>query len=164
MYEFLIFTLCTCCGTLIGCYFSGRLSRRCSTLKAVLNLLERMEIYIRYNRYKLSEIFRRLGKEQCLFASDELYEAAESGLKFYTEWHRCVMRLDSISKCDADVLDYLGEGLGKSDTDSQLALLDTARQQLECCLNDAQEQKNRKGRLFRTLGILLGAAAGIAAL
>lgn len=164
MCEILIFGLFTVCGALTGCYFSSRLTKRCDTLQSMLNMISQMQIFIRYNRYRLSEILKRVEREHCDFVTDRLVKTADSGQALDDEWHKCVSSLECIADNDAEVLNTLGEGIGKSDTDGQLAILELAEKRLNTCLEQAESERLSKGRLFRTLGILLGAAVGIVAL
>ena len=59
------------------------------------------------------------------------------------------------------MLYHLGEVLGKSDTEGEIASLSAAESRLRQCLQNAEEERSNKGRLYCTVGIMLGAAVGI---
>lgn len=62
---------------------------------------------------------------------------------------------------ERNILSELGRNIGKSNTEGETAVLALAQTRLESVLESASEEKKRKGRLYRTLGIMLGAAVGI---
>lgn len=62
---------------------------------------------------------------------------------------------------DRQILSELGRSIGKSNTEGETAALALAMTRLDNVLETASEEKKRKGRLYRTLGIMLGAAVGI---
>ena len=59
---------------------------------------------------------------------------------------------------DLDVLVDIGEILGASALEEQCMLLEARRRDLEQRLEDAREQHRTKGRMYRTFGVLGGAA------
>ncbi len=158
MPAFLAFTVC---GTLIGMYFSKKLSDRTRLIESFVSALRTMSTYIRYNRMKLDEVFRRLTSEYNLPVSCELIRLCENGKPFHSEWENCISKLDSLSDSDKAILSALGEELGKSDTEGQLASIESAKELLSDNKVKAVIERDTKGRLYRTLGILLGATAGI---
>lgn len=163
MTQICIFLLFTTCGATVGIFCSGLLSKRCNSLNSVSDMLREMEIYIRYNRLQLSEIFRKVGNEKCFFVTEQLISSAANGKCFRQEWNNCVLGLEYLKPDDKNVLYSLGDSIGKSDTEGQVAVIEAAQSRLSACIEDAEDARRRKGKLYRTLGILIGAAAGIIA-
>lgn len=161
MIGLLVVLFSAMCGGAIGFAAADVLKKRCSYIDRIMNILEQTRSMIRYNRMKLSEIFAVTDGERRFFVSDELIKAADSGVDFQKEWNICVDKLAYLQKEDKAPLYFLGEELGKSDADSQTAMLISAEERLSRRLETAQSEYERKGRLFRTLGILSGAAIGI---
>ncbi|KUK12776.1 MAG: hypothetical protein XD51_0330 [Moorella sp. 60_41] len=64
----------------------------------------------------------------------------------------------SLTPGDLDILRILGQGLGVSGREDQAKNLELARQHLHRQQAAAEEDANRQGRMWRTLGFLLGAA------
>ena len=141
--------LTTVSGMHTGVFFSGLLKQRQTALRKISDILQQAGVYIRYNHLRLSEIFAITDEARFLF-SDNLIEVTDRGISIEEEWEKCVNSVQ--------------ETLGKSDTNGQLAVIEGVREQLACCIETAREDYNRKGRLYRTLGILAGAAVGIIAL
>jgi len=79
-------------------------------------------------------------------------------------WKKVIKKMgNSIPLDDSDwqVLSDLWELLGKSDRENQESILDMEKENLEMLEQKAGEAMNTKGRLYRNLGVLGGAAAVI---
>ena len=90
---------------------------------------------------------------KCLFS--------ENGGDISGEWDICVSKSGYLKEDDRQILSELGRTIGKSNTDGETAVLALAGQRLSFQLKTAEEERKRKGRLYTTLGIMLGAAVGI---
>ena len=90
---------------------------------------------------------------KCLFS--------ENGGDISDEWDICVSKSGYLKEDDRQILSELGRTIGKSNTDGETAVLALAGQRLSFQLKTAEEERKRKGRLYTTLGIMLGAAVGI---
>ncbi len=156
-----IFILTTFCGAFIGIYMSGRLQDRYYFLTEFSAMILRMEGLIKYNRYAVFEVLQKIQDGKLEFISDEMIEVAKSGKRIDKLWNRQVQRIKYLTTDDKRVISMLGESLGKSSTDGQIAVLQSVRNSLDTLIKDSDEIRKSKVRLYRTLGILFGAAAGI---
>ena len=154
MTGIVIFLLITLSGGATGMYFSGRLSERCRVINSYISLVQSMNCYIGFSGYKLAEIFRAEQKSSGCYISDKLVELSD-------EWDICVSKSGYLKEDDRQILSELGRTIGKSNTDGETAVLALAGQRLSFQLKTAEEERKRKGRLYTTLGIMLGAAVGI---
>ena len=66
-----------------------------------------------------------------------------------------------LESSDWDSIDDFGELLGKSDRYNQEAVLDMARESIAVLEKKAEEAVRTKGKLYRNLGALCGAAVVI---
>ncbi len=66
-----------------------------------------------------------------------------------------------LEEADWQVLSDFGEMLGKSDKENQESVLNLEKENLEMLEKNAREAMNTKGKLYRNLGVLSGAAAVI---
>lgn len=66
------------------------------------------------------------------------------------------LKLMPITKGDADVLRLLGQSFGKSDTDGQSAVINTAAENLNLQLCNAVSEKEKNSHLFKSLGFYAG--------
>ena len=154
MTGIVIFLLTTLSGGATGMYFSGRLSERCRVINSYITLVQSMSCYIGFSGYKLAE------SSGC-YISDKLVELSENGGDISGEWDICVSKSGYLKEDDRQILSELGRTIGKSNTDGETAVLALAGQRLSFQLKTAEEERKRKGRLYTTLGIMLGAAVGI---
>lgn len=161
MLSIVIFFLTTLSGAATGAYFSGRLHERCDVLSGYITLVQSMITYIGFSGYKLGEIFRAEQKSSRCCISDKLVTISESGGDISGEWSLCVSKSGYLKEDDRQILSELGSALGKSNTDGEIAVLQLAGERLTLQLKTAQEEMKCKGRLYLTLGIMLGAAVGI---
>lgn len=161
MISIVIFLLTTLSGAAVGAYFSDRLSQRCEIISAYISLFQSMTAYVTYNGYKLDEMLKaQQGTSRC-YISDKLIAVSESGGNISEEWDACVYDSGYLKAEDRQILSELGRNIGKSNTEGETAALALAMTRLDNVLETASDEKKRKGRLYRTLGIMLGAAVGI---
>ena len=95
------------------------------------------------------------------YISDKLLNSIANGGDISDEWDICVSKSGYLKEDDRQILSELGRTIGKSNTDGETAVLSLAGQRLSFQLKTAEEERKRKGRLYTTLGIMLGAAVGI---
>jgi len=79
-------------------------------------------------------------------------------------WKKVIKKMgNSVPLDDSDwhVLSDFWELLGKSDRENQESILDLEKENLEMLEKRAKEAINTKGRLYRNLGVLSGAAVVI---
>lgn len=161
MVSLVIFLLSTLCGGAAGFAAADALKKKCSYIDQMMNILQQMLELIRYSRMKLSGIFKEIDKEKGFFITESLIAAADGGAGVKEEWDKCVQSLSYLQKEDKAPLYYLGDSLGKSDIEGQTAVITLALERLSHRADAAREEYERRGRLYRTLGILVGAAVGI---
>lgn len=161
MVSLVIFLLTSICGGAAGFAAADALKKKYSYIEQIMNALEQMLELIRYNRMKLSGIFTQISKEKGFFISDDLIAAADSGIGLKEEWDKCVQSLLYLQNDDKAPLYDLGDSLGRSDAEGQTAVINMTLERLSHRADSAREEYERRGRLYRTLGILCGAAAGI---
>jgi len=85
-----------------------------------------------------------------------------SGQDFSSSWRGALKKqIVTLGKEEAAMLGSLGDVLGQSDLDSQLAAISLARVQLEQRIDGAREKAAAQGSLYRSIGALGGVAAAI---
>lgn len=161
MYRMIIFCLSTLCGTFIGMYFSRKVQDRYLLLTELNAFVLRTEGLIKYNRYSVCELLSECKSDKLPFITDELIAVSEDGRKIDTQWKREIAKIKYITADDVRVMTMLGENLGKTDTHGQLSVMESIRGSLDTLIKDSDEIRKNKTKLYRTLGILLGAAVGI---
>ncbi|MBR6789340.1 MAG: stage III sporulation protein AB [Oscillospiraceae bacterium] len=135
-----------------GLYLSGLLSARVRKLTEADRMLTAVIGMICYQNLPTAEIFDRLRAEGCPdgengvdpignFAADPLFRRQERQLLIRS-----------------------GQLLGTCDRESQTVRLEMERDLLRRMLQEAEQDRDIRGKLFRTMGLLLGALAVILAI
>lgn len=149
-----------------GFMLSSGLSARILVLENINALLEIFSVSIRYKRETVlrlveeaesSSSCRRLEflsavRERLLFSGD-----------FPLAWRESVLEWlpDFLKPEDKAILLETGDFLGGSDIDGQLSNLQIKKEAASKLLDAAKEERKRKSKLFRSLGVLGGAFAAI---
>lgn len=156
----------TAVGTASGLYFSMKLKKRKQTLEQAVLFTDELKIKISYQSIPVSLILSEAAKNKSYDMLSFLKYAAETDENgdFHKRWSDGVEAMSRLSQEDKSILLALGGGLGSSDADGQLTLLQTHKALLERQLAAADDEYIRKGKMVRSVGILCGLAAGIAVL
>ena len=156
-----IFILTTFCGAFLGLHLSRRLQDRYLFLTEFSVMVLKMENMIRYNRFSVYEILEKLKESKTGFITDNMINLSKSGKEITDIWKSEVVKIKFLTEDDKNVIFMLGETLGKSDTEGQIATMELVQANLHSLIKDSDEIRKNKVRLYRSLGILLGAATGI---
>lgn len=161
MDRMILFCFATFCGAFIGIYFSQRMQYRYVFLTEMDALILKMEGLIKYNRYSVYELLDETRNEKLSFITDDMIAQSKEGKRIDELWKNEISDIKYLTADDLRVLGMLGDNLGKTDTDGQLAVMESVRRSLDTLIKDSDEIRKNKMKLYRTLGILLGAAVGI---
>lgn len=153
-------------GAAIGLCCSLKLKRRRQTLEQAVLLAEEMQIKIGYQALPVREIIGQAVDNSAYNRLQFLKTIAQCSEEhnFHNAWEKGISSADGLTAEDKSILLALGNGLGASDCDGQLALLKTHKTLLERQLAAADDEYSRKGKMVRSVGMLCGLAAGIAVL
>lgn len=153
--------------TLIGVRLSSKLGGRVAELEAVLHMLEELSVQIRYRALPVYELLERLRANsslQRLRFIDCICAELEGTRDFDHAWQQGVARSvpqSSMNKDDIEVLLAIGSSLGKSDIDGQLSAIELHSATVRARLQQASEERAKKGKLYRSLGVLAGIGISI---
>ena len=136
----------------VGLTLSSRLSERTKTLSAYITLLEEVAVRMRYYATDLAALFSDN------FAGFQFL----SDRPFDVQFARMVRERQHVLNAeDLKLLDEFGRDLGTSDIDSQQRHIRLYIKLLTEQLDQAREDEQRKGRLYRLLPLSIGIAAAI---
>lgn len=154
--------------TLIGCRMAGRLRLRLQLLKRLDAFFRALHNRMAYSRAPLAALAEAaladrddplLGRFAALLADGLAPQAA------WDEAFWCAAAEDDAIACltapDAALLGRYIATLGTSGLRSQQAYADTLFQELAEAIQDAEARYTGKARIYRSLGVLGGAAASI---
>lgn len=151
----LIFSLSTYIGILISKQYSNRVNEL-NDFKIALNILKTK---IRYTNEPLYNIFKEIsnslkGNVSNLFKT--ICKNMQSNLASIA-WENAVeTEILSIKKDDRQALKSMGKMLGKTDLDGQISEIELTESFLETQIIDAQNEKNKNEKLYKTLGMVTG--------
>lgn len=88
----------------------------------------------------------------------------ESGSSFFESWQKALMlvpRSMGLSREDVRLLADFGQGLGTTDVEGQLAHCELYKTMFSSRLRQAREEKEKKVKLYRMLGLFSGVAVSL---
>ncbi|TVY11492.1 stage III sporulation protein SpoIIIAB [Paenibacillus cremeus] len=152
-------------GTLLGFYQANQLVRRPKQIADLIRLLQRLETEIHYGFTPLPEALSLVARSAQsaagrLFhtAAEELAEAA--GRSVQTIWQQAATanwRYTAMKTPEREVFLQIGHTLGLTDREDQAKHLKLAVSQLQGEAELAREEQQRYERMWKSLGVLLGA-------
>jgi len=119
-------------------------------------MLSEMSLLIRCRALPVKDLFRELGRYGFL----NNVNAGENG-DFRDSWYAAADALTELDKSERDIVKNVGFSLGNSDSSGQLSMLEANSKLLEIAAEEVREQYNKKGKLYRSIGVLGGLFAAI---
>ena len=117
--------------------YSARLNERVAQLKSLQKTIIEIKDIINYSCIEAKDIIKNIRTKHPEFFNGALH------------------------KNDQTVLNDLVYGIGKTDTEGQLQFCDRLIRNIDRNLEEAQNDKNEKAKLYATLGLSLGIAVSI---
>lgn len=151
---------------LLGLFYAGRLSIRCSELNNIRRYMQMLETEIAYGATPLPAAMLNLAQRAEGLTGRFFLLVAESlsDRSFYSFKDAWIFAVESIygdtplKETDILLLKGFGNILGSSDREDQRKHFELFYTQLKQQLDLAGEELHRSGRMYRSLGFLLGIA------
>ena len=139
-------------GSAVGLYKSARLKQRSEQLSELCSILRDIQTEIRCNKTELFKIIEKFSHRSQFLKniSDCLPETP-----FDSVWNVETMRLP-LSDDDKTIILSVGKSLGRSDAQGQIAMLEANGQLLRDSLETARKEEEKKGKMYRRVGMLIG--------
>lgn len=153
-----LFLICTAAG--LGA--SLRLSKRVGHLEAFIAAMGLLSTEIRYNAPPVAVLLEKLdaapefGRLRVFGFCRELLRVKQGVFEAWPEALALARPSLSIAEGDAEVLLAFGRAFGATDVEGQLANCESCRAQLQSRLEEAREEKLKRGRMYSSLGVLAG--------
>lgn len=151
-----VFAICTA----LGLWKSSQLKKRALLLSQLKQLTEELAAGMRYTAPTLDEL-----SDSCSGIFGELLkEAQKDTADIKSAWEAAASALSELSyaeKSESELMLRLSQKLGTCDTEGQLSMLSMYSEKLKRLLTEAEENAKTRGKLFRSVGTLLGAGAAI---
>lgn len=138
------------------------LERRVKTLRSMSTALELMKCELDFRAPPMRELFGAAAKGTSEPASSFFYTCAEKtkqmeGRPLAELWRQCMEeRLTALTDAEAECLMSVGTVLGRYDVQSQQCVLTQTREQVNGYLNEAVQDRQRKGRMYGALSMAAG--------
>lgn len=157
----ILFIVLSCSG--LGFQFAWLYSRRIAQCVEIERALQQLSGEIRFRQIPLAEAMRLVGREKGKEFSRFLVDLANhlegcEGGGFSGIWEEELNRYlqGSLLEEEAELLKSLGQQLGDLDLEAQLKALERFLEQWRGRIGELRRQEEKKGRLYRYLGVFAG--------
>lgn len=153
-----LFLFLASCG--IGILFSKKYVNRVNELQEFKTVLNILKTKIRFTYEPLGEIFKEIAGSFSNNVANILNQASNNMKINSAEnaWKLAIQTENtSILKEDKEVLLTLGKLLGKTDLEGQVSQIEQTTEFLECQIIKAEKERCKNEKLYKTLGIIIGA-------
>ena len=141
-------------GAAAGCLQSRKLREHRDRLQAFLKFLNEVKTEIAYAGVPVEEILERHGKNIDFLLP--YFQARQNGEDFLQAWGKAAGS-DLLLPQERTLLRNFGEGFGATDMQGQLSHCALYEELTHKELDTAEEIYKRKGKLYRMLGVCVGA-------
>lgn len=159
---FLIFAM----ASIIGELYSKKYSNRVIELEKIDNMLNIFKAKIKFTCLTIQDIFSQIYEEN-KDNIGEIFKATNENMYQNTASEAWCMALDSskektnLNEGDIDTLKSLGKMLGNTDVQGQISQIDLTKELLQKQIEEANEEKKKNSKLYKTLGVATGLTIAI---
>lgn len=151
--------------SLAGFYFSGRLNQRKNFLKAFISFLKSLEIQLRYSGEDIFQLIPKCSDSEILkpFFINLTAEKVKD-ISFSELWRKAVnssAKSCNLKKSDCQALIDFGGSLGTTDTSGELSHIKLYEEVFSKALENAQEDLDKKSKLYKAMGFFLGTSIAL---
>ncbi len=153
----------TFAGALAGGAFSVRLWESRELCRSIGSLFSFAAVKIRFLGTDVYELVREAKKEQefsRLCFIQLLPEFFVQGKDFHKEWHDA-LSVQELPREEQQLLEEFGNMLGRTDTEGQISGIAALNERLGRIEAERDKNYTQKGRMYRSVGVLLGVMTGI---
>ena len=155
---FMLFLLLVAC-TLIGRFLSKKYVYRLNELEEMKNALNIFMTKIKFTYEPIPSTFLYIS-EKVEGNVSKIFKNATEEMENKPAGEAWDKSLDAIvtnmKKEDIDIIRNLGRLLGKTDIEGQISEIKLVNNFLDIQIKDAEEEKNKNEKMYRTLGIVAG--------
>ena len=145
--------------TSIGMAIAKAYGNRVDELKEFKNILNIMKTKIKFTYEPLGEIFRQIAKDNDT-EIEKIFGQMANQITYYQAkdvWENCIQDADiSIKQEDKDILKKLGKLLGQTDIEGQISEIEVIENFLDMQIENAEDERKKNQKMYKTLGIVAG--------
>ena len=148
--------------TSIGFIISKGYSERLDELNAFNTLINILQNTIKFTKLPLKDIFEQIGNITIKTRVKNIFINCSQKIKDTTlenAWKQAIdeeMHYLNMKNEDFDVIETLGNTLGKTDIDGQMNELNQFKERLNIQIKQAEEEKRKNSKMFKSLGTIAG--------
>ncbi len=147
--------------TFLGIKISRKYSSRVLELKEFQNALNIFEEKIKFTYEPIPDVFKEIS-EVSKNNVGQVFENASINMKLMTAgeaWEKAIDESNTkLTKDDKDILKGLAKMLGRTDLDGQVSEIRLTKKFLETKIKEAEIEKSKNEKLYKTLGATVGLA------
>lgn len=146
---------------LTGVSLNERLNNRIKILKSIKSLLQQFKIEITYQMPTVAELFSRCSDSCISQLTEKISENLKDGFTFEDSVEKGVENSPCLSVLSHEEKYFIVSafsGIGASDTDGQISLLENAVEKIEFYIENAIEDKRKNSKVYMTASIYIGLA------
>ena len=140
--------------TAIGFFIAKSYQNRVVELKEFKNILNIMKTKIKFTYEPLAEIFKQISKDN-ESEVEKIFGQMANQITYYQAkdvWENCIQDADiSIKQEDKD-----GKLLGQTDIEGQISEIEVIENFLDMQIENAEEERKKNQKMYKTLGIVAG--------
>ena len=141
-------------GTEAGMLAAGMLRRRSEQLRLLRQLIVTMMAELKCTLPLIPDMLRSLAAEESFGSLAFLQNAAQHAEQFPDCWTEAVMQDASLTDASRKVLLTVGETLGSTALDGQLAVLEICAERFQRLYEGQEKETQQRGKLYQSMGIL----------
>lgn len=143
-------------GALLGCAAAARLDARVRRIRLLRQWLTALTAELRQALPLISDLLKKTAAHPAFGSLIFLQTAAARAEMFPDCWDAALAQDNTLTPAERTVLETVGQTLGSSALEGQLASLALCQERLSALQDDAEQLARSKGRLCRSVGLLGG--------
>lgn len=159
--KFIILSGIFCLSTACGITISRKYITREKELKEMLNALNIFEEKIKFTYEPIPDVFKEIS-EKCISSIGNIFKSASDNMQIMSAgeaWEKAIDESETkLNKGDEDTIKGLAKMLGQMDLDGQVNEIRLTMKFLENKIEDAQMERKKNEKLYKTLGATIGLA------
>lgn len=149
----LIFVVCTYIGSIKSKTFENRVIE----LNKIRNALLMFKSKIEFTYEPIKNIFGDISKIIYLDEKNIFNETIKKNKEIYGAWNDSIDEVkNNLSKEDKDIIKMFGKMLGKTDIKGQVSEIVLTQSLIEKQIENAEKEREKNVKLYKTMGIVSG--------
>lgn len=159
LFKYVLLGIIFSISSFIGITISKKYGTRVKELKEIQRALHIFEEKIKFTYEPIPDVFTDISKK-CIQNIGKIFYEAANNMSIMSAGEAWEIALDNsntkLTKEDIDVLKGMSKMLGKTDLDGQVSEIKLTEKFIDTKIEEAQIEKSKNEKLYKTLGITTG--------